>query len=122
MSQFHAVTWQIKPGSEDKVAEIFADYPRLDRTVIEDADGKEIGRLISTAVFLKDDRIVRVIEFEGALPDVMRHMASRRTMHQLENRLAEHLLEQRDTSSPDAFRDFFLRASMRVLFSARAGL
>jgi hypothetical protein len=119
MSKFAAVTWAVKPGSDEEIAELFANYPRPDSYVIRNAAGEQVGQLLSTAVFLKDSRIVRVIEYTGELPDVMRHMAGQRAVRELEERLAQYVEVPRDTSSPTAFRDFFVANSMRCLVARR---
>ena len=118
MRQFAAVTWAIKPGTASQVAEAFQDYPELDVTAIYDADGAEIGRVAGTVVFLKDLQVVRVIEFEGQLDDVIAHMATQSTVQQIESRLAPYLAVPRDTSTPEKFREFFLDSSMSVLYQA----
>lgn len=117
-SCFAAVTWAVRPGCDQEIADLFADYPRPE-FVIRNAAGEQVGRLLSTAVFFKDDRIVRVIEYEGELPDVMRHMAGQRPVRELEEKLAKYVAVPRDTSSPDAFRQFFLANSMRCLVARR---
>lgn len=119
MSQFAAVTWKVKPGYDEELAKLFQDYPRPDSFVITDEQGNQTGALLATAVFLKDHRIVRVIEYEGELTGVMRHMAGQRAVRDLEDQLAQYLEVPRDTSSPTAFRDFFLAHSMRCLVARR---
>ena len=119
MANFAAVTWRIKSGSEEKVAELFSRYPRPDSYLLTDEAGNRSGALLSTAVFLKDQQIVRVIEYDGTLPDVMRHMAGQRAVRELEAQLAEYLETPRDTSSATAFRDFFIAHSMRCLVARR---
>ncbi len=119
MSQYSAVTWTVKPGFEEEIARLFAEYPRPDSYEITDAGGAVVGKLLSTAVFFKDNRIVRVIEYDGELPQVMRHMAGQRAVRELEERLATYVEVPRDTSSPDAFRQFFIQNSMRCLVARR---
>ncbi len=119
MSQFAAVTWKVKPGFDEDLARLFESYPRPDSFVITDDQGNQTGALLATAVFLKDQRIVRVIEYEGELAGVMRHMAGQRAVRELEEQLAEYLEVPRDTTSPTAFRDFFLAHSMRCLVARR---
>lgn len=119
MSQFAAVTWTVKPGFDEEIAELFATYPRPDSYVITDANGNQTGAILCTAVFMKDQRIVRVIEYEGDVAGVMRHMAGQRSVRELEQKLAEYVEVPRDTSSPSAFRDFFIANSMRCLIARR---
>jgi hypothetical protein len=119
MSKFAAVTWTVKPGFEEEIAGLFANYPRPDSYSITDAAGNQIGAILSTAVFMKDQRIVRVLEYDGELPAVMRHMAGQRAVRELEEQLAQYVEVPRDTSSPNSFRDFFIANSMRCLVARR---
>jgi hypothetical protein len=119
MSKFAAVTWTVKPGFEDEIARLFANYPRPDSYIIRDGTGNQVGAVLSTAVFMKDQRIVRVIEYAGELPAVMRHMAGQRAVRELEERLAQYVEVPRDTSTPNSFRDFFIANSMRCLVARR---
>lgn len=112
MSTFAAVTWQIKPGSEERVEEIFRNFKRAASTVLQNAAGEAVGRLLGTAVFRKDTTIVRVIHFEGELADVMRHMARQEGVQRLERQIAPYLTEERATSSAAGFAEFFQRSQM----------
>lgn len=60
-----------------------------------------------------------MIEYESELAGVMRHMAGQRPVRELQEQLAEYPGVPRDTSSPAAFRDFFLARSMRCLVARR---
>jgi hypothetical protein len=113
--EFSAVTWKVKPGFDEELADLFAHSKRPDSTVILDEAGGAVGKLLSTAVFLKDDTIVRVIQYEGELPAVMRHMAGQQVVRELEEELQKYLVEPRETDDPQAFQEFFLRTSMRRL-------
>jgi hypothetical protein len=113
MSQFAAVTWKVKPGFDEELARLFENYPRPDSFVITDDQGSQTCALLATAVFLKDHRIVRLIEYEGELLGVMRHMAGQWAICELEELRTEFLEVLRDSSSPTAFREFFLGHSMR---------
>jgi hypothetical protein len=115
MPQFAAVTWRVKPGNDEKLAEVMAGYSRPDSFAIKSEQGVEVGKVLATAVFLKDDTIVRVIEYEGDLADVMRHMRGQRGVREVEEAVAPFLEQPRDLSTPEGFRDFFRTNSMRVL-------
>ena len=78
------------------------------------ADGPA-ARLLGTAVFIKDDVMVRVIHYEGEWSAIGRYMAGQRGVHLLESKLAPYLVEQRDTSTPAAFGEYFQDATMRCL-------
>ncbi|KWX04658.1 hypothetical protein TH66_05420 [Carbonactinospora thermoautotrophica] len=115
MPQFAAVTWKVKPGYEAELAELFANYKRPDSFIVRDAQGAEVGKVMATAVFMKDDTIVRVIQFEGPLDEVLRHMSRQQGVRELEDAVDKYLVEPRDTTSPEGFRQFFQRSSMRCL-------
>jgi hypothetical protein len=106
VAQRFAVMFRIKPGSQEKVAELLAGYRPPEWTA---PDGT---RLLSTSVFMKDDLVVRLIELDGNLPGLMAHLAAQPTIRRVERDLAEHLVQQRDMSSPESARDFFLTAMM----------
>lgn len=112
---FAAVTYRVKPGHEDEIAEIFQDFKRVDTPVLPGADGKAAGRLLGTAVFIKDDVMVRVIQYEGEFAAIAGHMARQQGVHTVEQRLAPYLAVERDTATPEGFRNYFRNATMRVL-------
>ena len=114
MSDWWALMWKIKPGSEEAVAELFADYGRPD-PIVRDEEGNEKGKLLSTIVFMKDTTIVRAVEIEGALPDVAAHLGRQPAIQELEEKLDEHLAEPRDMSDPEGARKFFMDTLMRPL-------
>ncbi|MCW2881655.1 MAG: hypothetical protein JWQ95_5755 [Sphaerisporangium sp.] len=110
---FAAITYRVKPGHEDEIAEIFAGFQRVDTPVMRDTGGDQAGRLLGTAVFIKDDVMVRVIHYEGEFGAVAAHMAGQRGVHLIEEKLAPYLTRQRDTSTPEAFGAYFRDAVMR---------
>ncbi|MFM9368679.1 SchA/CurD-like domain-containing protein [Streptomyces sp. Da 82-17] len=110
---YAAITYRIKPGHEDEIADIFAGFQRVDTPEYADADGSAAGRLLGTAVFVRDDMLVRVIHYEGEFAAVGRHMAAQKGVHLLEEKLAPYLAEERDTSTPQAFAAYFRNAVMR---------
>jgi hypothetical protein len=112
---FAAITYRVKPGHEDEIAEIFGGFQRVDTPVLPAEEGAQAGRLLGTAVFIKDDVMVRVIHYEGNFAAVARHMAGQRGVHLLEDKLAPHLAVQRDTSTPEAFGAYFKDATMRCV-------
>ncbi|MBA9005511.1 MULTISPECIES: TcmI family type II polyketide cyclase [Thermomonospora] len=110
---YAAITYRVKPGNEDAIAEIFADFQRVDTPDLLDENGQVVGRLLGTGVFVKDDVMVRVIHYEGDFVAIARKMATQPGVHQIEERLAPYLVEQRDTSTPEAFGAYFRNALMR---------
>ncbi|WP_433336431.1 SchA/CurD-like domain-containing protein [Spirillospora sp. CA-294931] len=110
---YAAITYRVKPGHEDEIAKIFAEFQRVDTPDLKDEDGQTVGRLLGTGVFVKDDVMVRVIHYEGDFIAIARKMAVQPGVHEIEDRLAPFLAEERDTSTPEAFGAFFRDALMR---------
>nr|BAJ52707.1 hypothetical protein [Streptomyces sp. TA-0256] len=110
-----AITYKIKPGFEEEIAAIFADFKRAGSPVMRDENGKEVGRIKATALFIKDDRMVRFIQFDGTLEDVGRHMAGQEGVKEAERKLAPYLAEPRDTTTVEGFLTYFRNSSMRCL-------
>ncbi|MGW3497519.1 SchA/CurD-like domain-containing protein [Streptomyces sp. NPDC001020] len=112
---YAAITYRVKPGYEDEIAEIFGNFQRVDTPNFTGTDGEQAGRLLGTAVFVKDDIVVRVIHYEGDFAAIGRHMAAQQGVHSAEDALAPYLAEERDTSSPQAFAAYFRDATMRTV-------
>lgn len=112
---FAAITYRVKPGNEDAIAEIFASFQRVDRPDFSDEQGDAAGRLLGTAVFIKDDVMVRIIHYEGDFAWVGRHMAAQKGVHLIEDALQPYLAEERDTAAPAAFGAYFRDATMRCI-------
>ncbi|MEV7770836.1 SchA/CurD-like domain-containing protein [Kitasatospora sp. NPDC086791] len=110
-----AITYRIKPGFEEEIAEIFSGFKRAGSPIIRDESGTEIGRITATSLFIKDDRMVRFIQFEGTLEDVGRHMARQDGVQEAERKLAPYLAEPRDTATVEGFLTYFRNSSMRCL-------
>ncbi|MEU0052657.1 SchA/CurD-like domain-containing protein [Streptomyces sp. NPDC006184] len=110
-----AITYKIKPGHEEEIAEIFAHFKRAASPILRDEAGKETGRIRATALFIKDDHMVRFIQFDGTLEDVGRHMAQQDGVREAERRLAPYLAEPRDTTTVEGFLTYFRNSSMRCL-------
>jgi hypothetical protein len=112
---FAAITYRVKPGNEDKIAEIFAGFQRVNRPDFSDADGNAAGKLLGTAVFIKDDVMVRVIHYEGDFAWVGRHMGQQQGVHLIEDALAPYLAYDRETESEAGFGAYFKDATMRCI-------
>ncbi|MET9778714.1 SchA/CurD-like domain-containing protein [Streptomyces sp. NPDC006367] len=112
---YAAITYRVKPGHEEEIAEIFDAFKRVDTPDFKGDDGNAAGRLLGTGVFIKDDVLVRVIHYEGDFAAVGRHMAAQKGVHILEDRLQPYLAEPRDTTSPEAFAAYFREATMRSI-------
>ncbi|MDX6675567.1 MAG: hypothetical protein QOH11_2985 [Solirubrobacteraceae bacterium] len=120
MSQWVALMWGIKPESRDAVRELFADYGRPDHA-IKDDDGNEVGTLLQTLVFMKDDQVIRVVETTDGvdLPTLAKHMGRQPAIRELENQLDEHIAEPRDMSTPEGAREFFVKCIMEPIAARR---
>jgi len=118
MSQWHALYYPIKAGSEGAVAEIFRTSGRPQFT-ITDPQGNEVGKLLGTMAFVGKEIAVRIIEVEGDLPVVAAHMSRQPAVREFEDRLDGHLKEERDMRSPEGARAFFQRAGMRNVLLRR---
>ena len=120
MSQWVALMWGIKPESRDTVRELFHNYGRPDHT-IKDEDGNEVGTLLQTLVFMKDNDVIRVVETTDGvdLPTLAKHMGRQQAIRDLEDQLDPHIAETRDMSTPDGAREFFVKSLMELLVTRR---
>lgn len=109
---FQAITYNIRAGFENEIAELFKDFERVDNVVLS-VGNNEVGRLLGTAVFIKDSTMVRVIHYEGDFSAVGRHMSTQAGVHKLEQKLKPYLAEDRHTESPENFQRHFTRSLMR---------
>ena len=112
---YAAITYRVKPGHEDEIAEIFAGFQRVDRPDYQGDDGQAAGRLLGTAVFIKDEVMVRVIHYEGEFAAIARHMAGQQGVHLIEDRLQPFLAQERDTTTQEGFGAYFRDATMRCI-------
>ena len=115
---WHALFYPLKPGSEEKVKELFwaSGRPQFD---VLDQEGNEVGKLLGTMAFVGKEMAVRVIEVEGALPLVAAHMSRQPEVRQFERELEEHLSEPRDMTTPEGARDFFRNAALECVLVRR---
>lgn len=118
MSQFWALIWTVKPGTEQQVEELFANYQSPER-IIRDEEGNEQGKLLSTQVFMKDNTIVRVMEIEGDLRRVAVHLGKQPGIRELESKLDPLIETPRDMSTPEGAREFFMSSAMRCLVARK---
>lgn len=121
---YAAITFKVKPGAEELVDEIFAGFQRADSAIVHDENGKEVARILGTALFIKDNMLVRVIHYEGDLIALSRFMGRQHGVQEAERKLATILDVPRDSSSDEGFKNFFLSSSMRSIaqFSAPSEL
>jgi hypothetical protein len=112
---FVAITYNIKGGHEDKVAEVFSDFQRPDSADVPGADGKPAGRILATAVFIRDSLLVRFIEYDGDLDAVAMFMATRPGVQEVERKLKPYLSVPRDTATVDGFVQTFKSSMLRCI-------
>jgi hypothetical protein len=121
---FAALTYDVKPGYEKELTEIFNHFRRVPRSTIESA-GDEAGKteIFATAVFIRDDTLVRVIEYSGDLEAVARHMAMQPGVREVERKLKPYLSKPRDTDTVEGFVATFQRSLLTTVshISVREG-
>jgi hypothetical protein len=110
--------WDVKPGTEKAVEELFANYGRPD-PVVRGEDGQVQGRLLGTQVFMKGTTVVRVMEFEGNPGLIARHLQTQPAIRELEAKLDDYLATPRDMSTPEGAQKFFRESGMRCLLARR---
>jgi len=118
MSQFYALIWKVKPGTEEQVKEVFRNYESPD-PVVRDEDGNVTGQLLSTQVFIKDNTVVRVMEVEGPLPAVSAHLGRQPQIRAVEAKLDPLIETPRDMSTPEGAAKFFIETAMECLVARR---
>jgi SchA/CurD like domain len=118
LSQHWALIWNVKAGTEGQVEELFRNYKTPER-VVRDENGNEVGKLLSTQVFMKDNTLVRVMEIEGELRDVAAHLGRQPAIRELEAKLDPLCETPRDMASPEGARAYFQSAMMRCLVSRK---
>jgi hypothetical protein len=109
------ITFRVKPGHEDELAEVFGDAPALESPVVTDHNGEETARLLGTGVFVKDDVLVRLVHYEGDFSGIARHLAGQRHVHVIEDRIVPFLADPRDTDTSEGFAAFFRDSMMRCV-------
>lgn len=113
---YAAITYKVKPGHEEEIAEIFANFKRASSPILRNEQGERVGMLLGTWLFIKDDTMVRVIQWDGGtLDDIARHMAVQEGAKEAERLLSEHLAETRDTQTVEGFLHYFRNSTMRCI-------
>lgn len=111
----YALYFTCKPGTEEEVAKILGSYDRPVPYIDEDA------RLLNTSIFMHGNVVVRVLDIEGDLIKVIRHLSQQPEIQAVEEQLTPYLTESRDMSSPESARDFFMKAMMTRVTHRVAG-
>lgn len=102
----HALTFAVKPGSEQTVAGILAGYASPAAQV------DDTTRLVRTSLFMRGNQVVRSVEVVGDLVAALRHVAAQPEVRAVEEAINPYLEQARDLSDPLSARDFFLRAAL----------
>ena len=110
-----AITYNIKPDCEDKIAEIFQNYQRPASPDVRGDDGSQVAKILGTAVFIKNDTMVRIISYEGDLDAVARFMAAQPGVREFERKIVPFLSKPRDTGTVDGFVQTFGDSTMRCI-------
>ncbi|WP_327248259.1 SchA/CurD-like domain-containing protein [Streptomyces sp. NBC_01320] len=111
----HALTFTVKPGSEDVVAKILADYDSPKARVDEHT------RLRRTSLFMHGNRVVRAVEVEGDLLAALRHVSRQPEVRAVEEAINPYLEQDRDLSDENSARVFFTRAALPTVHHVTAG-
>ncbi|QMU78128.1 SchA/CurD [Streptacidiphilus sp. PB12-B1b] len=112
---FAALTYDIKAGYEKELTEIFNGFKRVGSPAVGGDQEKPTTRILATAVFLRETTMVRVIEYEGDLQEIARHMASQPGVQEVERKLVPYLSRPRDTGTPEGFVATFNRSLLPCL-------
>ncbi|MCS0605152.1 antibiotic biosynthesis monooxygenase [Streptomyces sp. LP11] len=102
----HAITFTVKPGSEQKVKEILSDYASPEARV------DERTRLLRTSLFMRGNRVVRAVEVRGDLLAALRHVARQPEVRAVEEAINPYLEQDRDLNDEESARVFFTRAAL----------
>jgi hypothetical protein len=106
-----AVTFRVRQGTEQDVAQLLSSYDPPNPAIDDET------RLISTSVFMKEQQVIRMIEFEGDFRKIMAHLSQDPSIQYVERELDKYLIEEdkRDMTTPDGARQFFQKAMMRTV-------
>lgn len=118
MSTWLALMYKLRPETEKEVTELFQQSGRPEHDV-QDDDGNVVGLLLTTIVFVGRELAVRVIEVDGDVRVVARHMSRQPEVKEFEDRIEEYLAEPRDMRSPEGAQEFFRRSGMTCVLLRR---
>ncbi|MFJ3633716.1 SchA/CurD-like domain-containing protein [Streptomyces sp. NPDC090112] len=102
----HALTFTVKPGSEEKVAAILSSYASPAARVDDHT------RLCRTSLFMHGNRVVRTVEVQGDLMAALRHVSEQPEVRAVEEAINPYLEKDRDLGDPESARMFFMRAAL----------
>lgn len=119
MSQWLALRYKLKPGTEEDVTRIFQEAGHPDPDVRDD-DGNVVGKLIITLVFMGEELAIRVMEMEGTdFRAVAKHIGRQPEVGEFERAIEPYLAEPRDLSTPEGAQKFFRGAGLHNIITRR---
>ncbi|MEV7612657.1 SchA/CurD-like domain-containing protein [Streptomyces sp. NPDC089799] len=110
----HALTFTVRPGSEEAVAKLLAEYDPPSAKV------DDTTRLCRTTLFMHGNRVVRTVEVKGDLTKALRHVARQPEVRAVEEAINPYLEVERDLDDPESARVFFTRAAMPAVHHVAA--
>lgn len=110
----HALTFTVKPGTEDRVAKILSEYASPEARVDDST------RLLRTSLFMDGNRVVRAIEVRGDLLAALRHVARQPEVRAVEEAINPFLEQHRDLNDQESARVFFTRAALPAVHHVSA--
>jgi SchA/CurD like domain len=112
---YTAITYDILPGHEDELAELFTAFRRVGTSTVPGADGAPAGTILATALFIRDGLMVRVVEYTGDIEAVARFMAAQPGIQEVERKLKPFLASPRHTDTVEGFVATFLGSRLRCI-------
>jgi hypothetical protein len=112
---FAALTYDVKSGYEDELAEVFSGFRRPPSPNIPGDGAAPAARILATAVFIRDNTLVRFIEYDGDIDTVARFMAGQPGVQEVERKLKPYLRTPRDTDTPEGFVATFKKSMLRCV-------
>src|SRR5687768_9481506 len=114
MPQYFGLLWTLKPGSREAVESLVrsTEYPEY---VARDKGGKVTGALLRTVVFMKDEFLVRLNEFEGNFRELGQHMSRQKSIQNFQTEMGKHIDSAIDISTPEGFQNFLRQTSLRFI-------
>ncbi|WP_298796318.1 SchA/CurD-like domain-containing protein [uncultured Pseudonocardia sp.] len=112
---YAALTYDILPGHEDAIAEIFGSFRRVGSADVPEPGAGPVSRILATALFIRDATMVRMVEYEGDLETIARHMAVQPGIQEMERRIKPYLASPRPTGTVEGFVETFMRSRLRSI-------
>ncbi|WP_163572017.1 SchA/CurD-like domain-containing protein [Fodinicola feengrottensis] len=108
-TQLAVISWRFRPGCAREVRELLLQYPRPESAQIRDEAGTVVGSMVRTAVFVRDNQVVRIMEFTGPLHALLKQKSTENRDFSVDIALQEipgYLEHPVDLTTPDGFRQF----------------